>query len=140
MTSHLGVRWSLIGCALLIAFPAVAQSASDDTGWGLRVGVGSDPDQVIVGGQYDFGEIARRVHFEPNFELGFGDDAVALTGTGSFFYVWDRMGTVRPYAGGGPEIGVLRVDTPGGGSDTEFEVAVQAIGGGRWELKSGREF
>ncbi|MDX1389087.1 MAG: hypothetical protein R3344_07850 [Acidobacteriota bacterium] len=144
MKRNSGVRWSLIAITFLIALPAMGQDAGSppaqgDTDWGLRVGLGSDPDQLIVGGQYDFGEIARRVHFEPNVELGFGDDTISLTGTGAFFYVWDRMGSVRPYAGGGPEIGIVWFDTPGG-SDSDFEVGLQAMGGGRWKLKSGREF
>ncbi len=135
----------MAACTLLIALPAsgqdpVSPSTLGDTYWGFRVGVGGDPDQLIVGGQYDFGEIARRVHFDPNVELGFGDDTIALTGTAAFFYVWDWKGNVRPYAGGGPEIGLVRFDTRRGGSDTEFEVGLQAMGGGRWKLKSGREF
>jgi hypothetical protein len=136
------IRVWIASAVLLLALPALAQdsgSTADERNWGFRLGLGSNPDQIIVGGQYDFGEIARRVHIDPHFELGFGDDSAILSGTAAFLYVWDRKGTVQPYVGGGPEIGVVWVDHPNG-SDTDFEIAIKAMGGGRWQLKSGNEF
>ena len=142
MMSKKWIKGWIASIVVLLALPALAQdtgSTTRDRNWGLRLGVGTDPDQIIVGGQYDFGEIARRVHIDPHFELGLGDDTAILSGTAAFLYVWDRKGTVQPYVGGGPEIGVVWVDTRDG-SDTDLEVAIKAMGGGRWQLKSGKEF
>jgi len=139
MMSKKWMRAWIASIVLLLALPALAQGSAGERAWGLRLGLGNDPDQIIVGGQYDFGEIARRVHIDPHFELGLGDDSAILSGTAAFLYVWDRQGTVQPYVGGGPEIGVVWFDTPGG-SDTDFEIAIKAMGGGRWQLKSGKEF
>jgi len=139
------MRFLLIAGTMLLFVPVQAQDAGsqkshDWSGWGVRVGLADDPDQVIIGGQYDFGEIADRVHFEPNVELGIGDDHTILSGTAAFHYHFPSANKMRPYAGGGLAVGLVDSDRPGRNDDTDFEIALKAVGGFRWPLKSGNEF
>jgi hypothetical protein len=109
-------------------------------GWGLRVGVGDDPDQVIAGVQFDFGDVARRVYLEPNVELGIGSDHTILTVSGALHYRFQKQRSFRPYAGGAITLGLDYHDPPDRDSDTDFAIALKAIGGTTWILKSRREF
>ena len=47
-------------------------------GWGPRVGLAGDPDQVVAGVHFDLGEFAPQVWFQPDVLLGFGDDVTSL--------------------------------------------------------------
>jgi len=142
---------ALVLGAVLLGVPAWAQDDDEgveqDTykapqwkGWGVRIGLADDPDQIVVGAQFDFGDVARRVYLEPNVELGVGDDHAILTITGALHYRFNRQRTLRPYAGSGITLGLVHFDPPNGGSDTEFEIALKLIGGVTWTLKSKREF
>ncbi len=58
--------------------------------WGLRGGFSFDIDQVLVGAQVDFGTLMEdKVRFEPNVELGFGNDFLTLGLAGDFKYVFE---------------------------------------------------
>jgi hypothetical protein len=127
---------------LMLVSPALAQDSalpgSSESSWGLRVGLATNPDQVVVGANFLETEIANNVFLEPNAELGFGDDVVMLTGTVPFHYRFVVDAKVRPYAGGGVLLGVARVDR-GNEDDTEFEISLRATGGILWSLKGGQE-
>jgi len=43
-------------------------------GWGPHIGLGGDPDQLLLGLHFDVGRIAPRVRFQPDVELGIGDN------------------------------------------------------------------
>jgi len=107
-------------------------------GWGPRVGIGTDPDQVIVGVHFDLGEVAEHVVFTPDVELGLGDDHTILAFTAPFAYRWERLtGTeIVPYAGGGITAALVDTDR----DDTDAELALKALGGGEWPLERGRKF
>jgi hypothetical protein len=62
----------LIGSALCVPSLALAQGPDEPgfRGWGPRVGVTLDPDQIHFGVHIDFGNFAERVRFQPNAELG----------------------------------------------------------------------
>jgi opacity protein-like surface antigen len=107
-------------------------------GWGLRFGLGDDPDQIVGGVQWDFGQI-KPVHIEPNVELGIGDDHVTLSGTFAAHYRFRYLEQFRPYAGGGVGAAINRVDKPQGGSSTSVDIGVRATGGVNWSLKSERQ-
>lgn len=136
-------RLSIVVMLMLLATPVLAQEGgskqSDWSGWGVRVGVADDPDQFVVGAQFDFGEIADRIHFEPNFELGVGDDHIVLAGTGALHYHFGQVEGFRPYAGGGLTLAWVDVDTPRV-DDSDFEIGFKAIGGALWRLKSNNDF
>jgi opacity protein-like surface antigen len=142
-------RMTLCLLMLAIAFAAPAQSEekADDFerpkdfgshGWGLRFGAGDDPDQVIVGVQWDFGEL-HGVHLEPNLELSVGDDHLTLAGLFAVHYRFRHVEQFRPYAGLGLGLGVDHFDPPGPSDDTDLDIGFRAIGGTNWALKKGRE-
>ena len=100
-----GQHLLMIMVALLLVAPALAEGEgsgeADIEGWGVRFGLSDDPNQLIVGAQYDFGEITNGVHFEPNIEIGFGDDFTILSTTAAAHYHFKDVEKVRPYAGAG---------------------------------------
>jgi hypothetical protein len=138
-------------CLLILAFafaaPVLSEEGDADPerpknfgphGWGLRFGVGDDPDQVIAGAQWDFGEF-KAVHLEPNVELSAGDDHVTLAGLFAVHYRFRYVEQFRPYAGAGLGIAYDSFDPPGAVDDTDLDIGLRAIGGFNWGLKSGRE-
>ena len=86
------------------ARPALAGPDTDVgfRGWGPRVGLSLNPDQVHFGAHLDFGNFAQHVRFQPNVELGFGDDVKLFTINAEAAYrfssTWDVW---TPYLGGG---------------------------------------
>jgi hypothetical protein len=116
-------------------------------GFGPRVGLSVNPDQVFIGAHIDLGEIARQIRLQPNAEIGFGDDITLIQVDGDFHYRfledWDVW---NPYAGAGagiahwsfdydgPEVEGIDIDT----SSTEFQIHL--IGGVEKYISSGKFF
>ena len=137
----------VLGSSFLIALALASFSAfadetdppgSDRSKWGLRVGLGTNPDQVIGGAQFLETPIAQNLWLEPNAEIGVGDDHLIVSATAPFHYRFRTEAKVRPYAGGGVTIGFDR-KTKGNNKDTNLEIALRATGGVIFRLKSGRE-
>ena len=79
---------------LYLSAPALAVGGDIGyRGWGPRVGLASDPDQVIGGAHIDFGEFAKNVRFVPNAELGIGDDVFIVSVTAPVHYIWRDLNT-----------------------------------------------
>ena len=143
-------RYLILAAILMIALPALAEesaqtSSSSDIGfrgWGVRAGVTDDPDQVVVGVQFDYGEFVRNLRFQPDVQAGFGDDATTLYATVPVYYRFNADQKFTPYAGGGIALGFIDVDLPAGssGDDTSFEVGGRLTGGLEWDLSGGGEF
>jgi len=109
---------------LLLAAPAWAQRGAGFHGWGPRVGVTIDPDQVHGGVHFDMGDLARRLMLLPNAEIGFGDNLTVLTAMFEVDYRFrDTWGSWNPYVGGG--LGPVFYWYDGGGDNTEFGLTVQ---------------
>jgi opacity protein-like surface antigen len=155
------LRTCLVGIALFaLALPAAAEqsnSTSQSTttathrsaspgfgwqGWGLRLGVASDADQVLGGAHFNLGEFVDNLRFQPDIQLGSGDDVTTLYGTVPVYYRFDRSSTFTIYAGGGPAIGYVDYDLPPGatGDDTEVETGAKATGGLEWLRRTGNAF
>lgn len=132
------LRRALILCALFALLPAAALAQTSlETGIGPRVGVSINPDQLVFGGQAIIGEIAPNLTFDPNVELGFGDDVttVALNFDVHYHFVVQNS-KWRPYAGGG--IGVAFYNFDGGGDDSE--VGANLVVGAGAPTKGGNRF
>ena len=137
--------------AILLAislFPSAglwAQGPDDPgfRGWGPRVGVTLDPDQVHFGVHVDFGNFSERVRFQPNVELGIGDDLTVVALNGDVHYrfreEWDVW---TPYAGGGLSMVFWSWDDDGppGRDDTEADLGASIIGGIEKGLGDGDRF
>jgi hypothetical protein len=134
-------RSTIVILLLAAPFSSAASAELQLRSWGPRVGLADDPDQGIVGAQFDLGEFAPRVRFIPNVELGLGDDHTLLVATAPVHYRWEGLQDTKivPYAGGGVAVGWVDVDEPDPGEDdSDFELAFKAIGGAEWPLSGGR--
>jgi hypothetical protein len=137
---------------VIVAAASAAQAADVGfKGWGPRVGVQSDPDQVLVGAQFDLGEFTTNLRWQPSFELGFGDHKTSLYGNFMVAYYFPVKAAVTPYAGA--QVQAWLFDNNGencnssgnncnDGYDDGFnaEIGVDAIGGIETKLKSGNRF
>ena len=110
-------------------------------GWGPRLGATVDPDQVHFGLHVDVGNFAEHIRFEPNFELGFGDNvtlaAINFDALYRFASNWDVW---SPYLGGGLGVNTYSFDIEGVGNHSETELGVNLIGGIERGLASGDRF
>ena len=125
----------------LLAAATLPAAAEDHgiRGWGPRVGLASDPDQVLLGVHLDAGRLGPRVRFQPDVELGVGDDVFVLAFTAPVHYRFRVQGDVHPYAGGGVTIGFVDVDHDHDDEfdhdhDDDVEAAIDITGGLEWAL------
>jgi len=138
-------RMILIAAALGIAMaPALAQADPETDigfrGWGPRVGLSIDPDQFHFGAHLDFGQFARHVRFQPNVEIGFGDDVDLFTVNAEAAYRFREQWDVwSPYLGGGLGANIRRYDD-GDDSDSDTELGVNLLGGIERGLSKGDRF
>jgi len=113
----------ILTLVLLAALPLVAQAAARVSSIGPRFGFSVDPDQLVVGGQLGIGPIAKDLTFDPNLELGFGDDVtVVALNMDMHYHLRVSDSDWRPYAGFGVGINFISWDRPAphmDGSDTE---------------------
>jgi opacity protein-like surface antigen len=143
-------RYLVLLAIMVVALPVWAEEPSQQSsnsdigfrGWGLRAGVTDDPDQVVVGVQFNFGEFVSNLRFQPDLQAGFGDDITTLYATVPVYYRFNADQKFTPYAGGGIAFGFVDVDLPAGssGDDTSFEVGGRLTGGLEWDLSGGGEF
>ena len=130
----------IIGLALLsLAVPTSAQQLGY-YGLGPRVGVSSNPDQIVGGMQFNLGEFVPHLRFQPNFEVGFGDDFTIISATAPVHYRFKVKANIVPYAGGGITLAYINHDLDNGNNDTDFDITAKAVGGVEWPLKSNRQF
>ena len=124
--------------------PAVHTSSSDIGwhGWGVRAGLADSADQFVGGAHFNLGELLEQVRFQPDVQLGVGDDVTTLYGTAPLYYRFDRGAGMTPYAGGGLTLGWVDRDLPAGasGDSSSFEVGARATGGLEWAKANGEAF
>ncbi|HVS03839.1 MAG TPA: hypothetical protein VMT16_13820 [Thermoanaerobaculia bacterium] len=126
---------ALSTAALALAVPASSQDLRFE-GWGPRLGVADDPDQVVVGAFFDLGDLLPHLRLLPSLELGLGDDHTTLTATLPVHYIFPvDWGDFQPYAGGGLLLAWIDRDEPAQGQrgtaadDDDFELAPVAVAG-----------
>lgn len=112
-------RTILMAAALAVTVSAGLALAGPDTdvgfaGWGPRVGLSLDPDQIHFGAHIDFGNFAKHVRFQPNMEMGFGDNLKLFTLNAEAAYRFSSQWDVwTPYLGGGIGANIKSVDNGG---------------------------
>jgi hypothetical protein len=111
-------------------------------GWGPRVGISDDPDQIVAGVHWDLGEFAPHVRWQPSVDFGFGEDALSLSGNLMVGYWFPTKAAVTPYAGGQVTAAYIDYDTDDkkNGDESETEIGVALVGGIETRLKSGTRF
>lgn len=121
-------KWMLLLSVVSLA-PIIAHANIGFEGWGPRAGLSVDPDQFHLGAHVNLGEFVPNLRFQPNVELGFGDDVFLLMINGETFYLFDVPNTnFRPYAGGELSLVYWRVDTPHVHAD-DLELGLSPVGG-----------
>jgi opacity protein-like surface antigen len=136
---------TLTAAALALTLGPALAMASPDTdvgfrGWGPRVGLSLNPDQVHFGAHLDFGNFAQHVRFQPNVELGFGDDVKLFTVNAEAAYRFSSTWEVwTPYLGGGIGANIKSWDNEGN-SDSETDLGVNLLGGIEKGLANGDRF
>jgi hypothetical protein len=128
----------------LSAFMLAAGSAWAQSGYGIRAGASSDPDQFYLGGHLDVKEIVERFWFRPNAEVGLGNNLTLFSLNGEFVYDMPLKSSTRwvPYVGGGPAFLIGSVSTPFGrvtdtGGGFNFVGGIRQRKGLMGELKIG---
>ncbi len=94
------LRRSLLALAILVLIPA-ASIAQPFTAYGPHVGFSSGPDQFVIGGQLQMGEVITNLDFVPSADLGFGDNSKTVSLNGDFRYRLNMRRTWQPYLGAG---------------------------------------
>lgn len=138
-------RWIFaVACCLLLGFTASSVSAQNlgTFGWGPRAGLSSDPDQFVLGLQFNFGEFAPQLRFQPSIEVGAGDHRNLIQATIPVVYRFKVNGNFTPYAGGG--IGVAWIDYDNQAprrlrNTSDVAISPVGIGGIEWPLKAGND-
>ena len=119
---------------MLLAVPAAAEMGF--YGWGPRVGFADDPDQIVVGIHQDFGEFVKNLRFQPNIEVGFGDDVTTFSATIPVHYRFTGVASTTPYVGGGLLLAWIDREKRRGEDDSEFQINPVLVGGAEWEIGS----
>ena len=73
---------TLVATVSLLAFAGPARAQ----GVGGRVGASVDPDQLYFGAHFETTELADRLRFRPNVEVGVGDDLTLVALNFEFVY------------------------------------------------------
>ncbi len=125
--------------AAAVAMVAICCSAAATAanGFGPRLGLTGDPDQVHFGLHLPTLSLAPNFGFMASFEAGVGEDITLFSGNMDFKYVFrTRAGSWRPYAGGGPALHFLNRDN----TDDSMEVGMGVFGGMQTPTSSGAFF
>ena len=134
-------RMTLIATALGMALGPTLALASTETdigfrGWGPRVGLSLNPDQVHFGAHLDFGQFANHIRFQPNLEIGFGDDVKLFALNAEASYRFSAQWNVwSPYLGGGVGANIKSVD-----DESQTDLGVNVLGGIEKGLANGDRF
>ena len=129
----------LVAC---LALPVAARAAVSTESFGPRFGFSLDPDQLVLGGQMTFGEVAPSLSFAPNAELGFGDHQTVIALNMDFHYRLNLQGSDwSPYLGFGAGVNFDSFDRPAPfQDDSETNVGGNLILGANVPTRSGSKF
>jgi hypothetical protein len=125
----------------LLPLSALAQGPVVNA-YGVRAGFSTSPDQLVLGGQMSIGEVAPNLTFDPNLEMGFGDNVTIIGFNLDMHYHFDIANSKwRPYVGAGAGINWIQFDLPPGvGDDSVTKVAGGVIFGASVPTQSGNRF
>jgi hypothetical protein len=100
----------------LFAFVLATGSAAAQSGFGIRAGASSQPDQFFFGVHKDVAEVVENFWFRPNAEVGVGNGLTLFSLNGEFAYDMNLKSTTRwhPYVGAGPAFLIGSIRTPTG--------------------------
>lgn len=124
-------RLALIAALTFSVAIAIAPAWADEDGgrgFGVRLGLGLDPDQFVVGAQTDLGPIFSIARLTPSADLGVGNDVTTFAFNGDIIFRFFLPGSdVSFYGGGGPTLVYWDADA----IDGDLEVGLSLVGGAR---------
>lgn len=133
------MRRVMISIATVALVCLVWTGSASAAGWGPRLGLAVDPDQVHFGAHLDAGYLADQLRFQPNFEMGLGDNMTIGAFNFDMLYLFNsRWDTWAPFLGGGPAANL--VDHDRNNSDADLEAGLNLVGGVERRLASGGRF
>jgi hypothetical protein len=141
MTRRALLPLAILVVVVAVTAPPAARANIGFRGVGPRVGLTIDPDQLHLGGHLDFGEFTDRVRFQPNLEIGFGDDLdVVAVNLEAFYRFRNSRSAWTPYAGGG--LGINHYSWDGGRFDdhSDTDMGLNALGGIEKGISGGSRF
>jgi hypothetical protein len=93
---------------ICVLFGVCAERANAQ-GLGVRAGVSAGPDQFYAGLHYESDQLADRLRFRPNIELGVGGDRTLVALNFEFAYTAPLEKTLwNVYVGAGPALNIYR--------------------------------
>lgn len=92
-------------------------------GWGPRAGLTVNPDQIHFGAHILIGSTSTPVIFQPNFEIGFGDDFTLFTLNGDVLYTFKSVNSPWVPALGG-ELGFSNAKARHDGSESDMTLSI----------------
>lgn len=77
--------------AVVLTLALAGSAAADETkgkaaSFGLRAGLGLDPDQFVIGAQTILGKFGKIARSAPSFDLGFGNDVTTYAANADLFF------------------------------------------------------
>lgn len=127
--------------ATLFASSAASAGSLGYRGWGPRAGVTFDPDQFHFGAHFDMGDLASHLRFQPNVEVGVGDNfLVAGFNAEALYFFAENWDGFSPYAGSGVNLNWVSFDpdVPGVESVDDLDAGIPIIGGVEKGFDTGR--
>jgi len=135
------IMWATLALGPMVALAdseAIPGSDIGFRGWGPRLGVSINPDQFHFGAHLDFGNYAQHVRFQPNLEVGIGDDLTLVAINGDVVYRFlSRWDIWSPYIGVGLGANIKNFDN---GNDSETDAGVSLLAGLERGLSNGDRF
>jgi hypothetical protein len=121
--------------------PAVSVSEEIDyKGIGMRAGVTLRPNQIHFGGHVDLGELTEGLRFQPNVEIGLGDNRTLLAVDADGLYFFDQSYRWAPYVGGGIGINLIRQPPSGPFDQTSTDIGLNVLAGLERSIGKNRRF
>lgn len=145
MSTMTNLKTSLTIAALFVTLGVAGARATPDTdvgfaGWGPRVGASINPDQVHFGAHLDYGNFGRHLRFQPNLELGFGEDVKLFCVNAEVAYrIGSTWETWTPYLGGGIGANIKSVDS-GGSNSSQTDLGINLLAGLERGFYNGNRF
>jgi hypothetical protein len=116
------LRKLVIASLLASALPTAALAATVTSG-GPRIGFSVGPEQIQLGGQIEIAEIAPKIAFVPNLELGFGDGMNVIGfGFDLHYRLQIRDSDWTPYFGAGIALNFVEDDAPAPADNSRTDV------------------
>jgi hypothetical protein len=124
MRTHIRAVLALV-ILLGMGSSALAQEAPSGLGFGLRAGMGLDPDQFVVGAQFSLGKSLKIFRVVPSVDAGFGNSLTTIDFNADFLArLLVENTSFGFYGGGGPTLAFI--DRSGGNGSWEFGISLVA--------------